>query len=58
MNILKLEPGDIIVHELFGELTILKRDIEKERYFVDGEEIVLPAWIEFWEVEEFCVIKK
>lgn len=58
MNILKLEPGDIIVHELFGDLTILERDVENEKYFVCVEECQQPAWIEFWEVVEFCEIKK
>lgn len=60
MNILKLEPGDIIVHELFGDLTILHRDIENERYLVIVEafEITEPQWISFKEVEEVCEIKK
>lgn len=58
MNILKLEPGDIIIHELLGELTILERDVENERYFVVVEEYQQPAWISIQEVEEVCEIKR
>lgn len=58
MNIFKLEPGDIIVHELFGDLTILERDVDNDRYFVCVEKVKKTAWIDFWEVEEFCQIKK
>ena len=61
MNILNLELGDIIVHELFGDLTILQRDVENQRYLVVVEEykdIIDPQWIEFWEVKEVCEIKK
>lgn len=61
MNIFKLEPGDIIVHELFGDLTILHRDIENERYLVvveDFREIIKSQWIYFQEVEELCKIKR
>lgn len=60
MNLFKLEPGDIIVHELFGDLTILHRDVENEKYLVIINEFELtePQWISFQEVEEVCEIKK
>ena len=58
MNILKLEPGDIIIHGLWGELTILERDIENVRYLVMVEECQQPAWISMQEVVEECEIKR
>lgn len=53
-----LQSGDIITHELYGDLTILKKDSRNKRYLVVYGEIATLYFIDFKDVKRYCKIKK
>lgn len=57
VNLENLQIGDIIIHELYGELTILQKDSRNKRYLVIYGEIAVLYFIDFKDVKRYCKIK-